>query len=616
MSYPLYYGTFVAKKKTVVEYDLSIAHPDISQFGTDALFAWKLLSDWVTPPDDGDDATLAKKYVKKVTLSPLKNGTVVETKSAWFTVKRSSKKKSPSVLYTIEVTDASLLDKIKVGDSDEVYQYVERKPAPAKKPAKDAAKPAADGAKSLDDLRDVTFTSLKNFTDSWSEAAAHQAASAARDGVDDARIREWLGRLPPDAFGRAAGRVAVERVLQGKPRDAEALVAEAEKRLTKIKKSEAAWRRSTAFQGLASAYWRLGRAKDAEKAIAEFMKATSHWDDPTRSPVLFEIEALGGRWDAAAKRIEDGVKGSFLSAGVERAISLARYESPKVFAKIVARLERHESLSIDGLGREVLRDAIERDEIEAYLDLALEHPRVFRRHVDIALSRLEAKDAAKAATYAAKVAAVDELYGQPYAVAIVAAHAPAKAAAAAKHLVPGLAKAALGKPADARKAMKSDAQRAFSYAQVTTDRELAIDALRLFAGARLDGDALVLLNTLGERDWVSKHLEAKLEEIRKLEPKRADHECRSFARAAAAAGRADLAFEAVKLPAKSVRDCSLRSIVAGAVSAGDWATAITALERIPDRDVNDRVSAALQEGLRTATAAWAEGPLALPLRVR
>ena len=124
MSSPLYDGAFLEKKGATVRYRLTIIHPDVSDFGTDRFFAWKLLSDWVSPTDDADDATMARKYIRKVELSPLENGTVDEKGKGFFTVKRKGKK-NPTVVYTIEVSDPAILKGISVGDSDEVYQYVE-----------------------------------------------------------------------------------------------------------------------------------------------------------------------------------------------------------------------------------------------------------------------------------------------------------------------------------------------------------------------------------------------------------------------------------------------------------------------------------------------------------
>ena len=58
-------------------------------------------------------------FVKSVKLSPLKNGKVAKKGADFFTVKRAGKK-VPSVVYTIEVTDAALLADISKGDGDEV----------------------------------------------------------------------------------------------------------------------------------------------------------------------------------------------------------------------------------------------------------------------------------------------------------------------------------------------------------------------------------------------------------------------------------------------------------------------------------------------------------------
>jgi hypothetical protein len=88
MSSPLYSGEITAKRGATVRYRLALVHPDENRFGTDRLFAWKLLSHWVSPPDQGDDRALAAKYVERVTLSPLKNGTITRTTANALEVQR------------------------------------------------------------------------------------------------------------------------------------------------------------------------------------------------------------------------------------------------------------------------------------------------------------------------------------------------------------------------------------------------------------------------------------------------------------------------------------------------------------------------------------------------
>lgn len=59
MASALYLAHFLSKEGAKVRVSLSIAHPDISAFGTDRLFAWKLLDEWVSPDAEGDDIALA-----------------------------------------------------------------------------------------------------------------------------------------------------------------------------------------------------------------------------------------------------------------------------------------------------------------------------------------------------------------------------------------------------------------------------------------------------------------------------------------------------------------------------------------------------------------------------
>src|SRR3954462_10183412 len=109
MSSPLYRGEFLEKKNKTVRLRFTIVHPDVSNFGTDRLFAWKLLSDWVSPPDHGDELELAARYVESVKLSPLKNAKVARKAKDYFTVERGKGQKPPTVVYTIKVTDPALL---------------------------------------------------------------------------------------------------------------------------------------------------------------------------------------------------------------------------------------------------------------------------------------------------------------------------------------------------------------------------------------------------------------------------------------------------------------------------------------------------------------------------
>ncbi|MBK9260553.1 MAG: hypothetical protein IPM54_12085 [Polyangiaceae bacterium] len=109
----------------------TLVHPDIDTFGTERLFAWKLLSDFVSPDDDGDDVTLARKYIKHVEVGPLAHGTVNKRGRGWFSITRATEDvddedaERPAVVYTIEVSDPSLLSQLEEGDSEESLAYVE-----------------------------------------------------------------------------------------------------------------------------------------------------------------------------------------------------------------------------------------------------------------------------------------------------------------------------------------------------------------------------------------------------------------------------------------------------------------------------------------------------------
>jgi len=124
MSLALYLATVVAKQRKTVKVELTINHPDEHAFGTDRLFAWKILAHWVSPDDETTDpVALANRYVKTVTLAPLKGAKVAKTHDDFFTIQRG--KGTPNVVYTIEVTDPALLATVAVDDSAEMYDFVE-----------------------------------------------------------------------------------------------------------------------------------------------------------------------------------------------------------------------------------------------------------------------------------------------------------------------------------------------------------------------------------------------------------------------------------------------------------------------------------------------------------
>jgi len=126
-----YIVTCLEKNGPVVRLEVILVHPDIETFGTERYFAWKLLSDFVSPDDDGDDVELARKYITRVEVGPLMHGSVTSQEHGWFSVKREFEDEDdedaelPTVVYTIEVSDPSLLRPVKVGDSEESVAYVE-----------------------------------------------------------------------------------------------------------------------------------------------------------------------------------------------------------------------------------------------------------------------------------------------------------------------------------------------------------------------------------------------------------------------------------------------------------------------------------------------------------
>src|SRR5262249_4599975 len=161
---------------------------------------WKLLSDWVSPPDQGDELELAGRYIESVKLSPLKNAKVDQKAKDYFTVKRGKGSKLPTVVYTIKVTDPALLADIHEGDTEEVYQYVEpgkgaKLPKPGRKPAPQAAPAAPAGPKSYDDLRAETLSLMRGHPQSWGDwLIEHHLLRWARSAPDE-EVKGWLPAL-------------------------------------------------------------------------------------------------------------------------------------------------------------------------------------------------------------------------------------------------------------------------------------------------------------------------------------------------------------------------------------------------------------------------------------
>lgn len=627
MASPLYYATIVGKNKATVTVKLSIVHPDISEFGTDRLFAWKLLHEYVAGADDGTDVELASKYVKAVKLSPVTSGKVAKKATDFVTVKRVGNK-NPTVTYTIEMTDESLLADISKGDSDEVYDYVEPgkgkalTPPPVGRPERAGSKQitARGPDKAYEDLREAALQLLAKST-SWSDyVIEHGLLSRWAKTATEDQIVGWIGRLDKNFQSYGAGVLAVERVDLGKQ-----LLKLAESKY----KPKDDYGGFYALHGLIPAWWKYGKAKQADaafKRIADEM-SKNDTDANQRAHTLFTIAARGGQWDKASALVKEcfndnsDYRDDLLEPGVAAAFIAGEKKLCEAIMKKWSACEPSSKAS--DLSQDLLRHFLDSGEPEKYFDVLFKWPAVIDNYdtARYALAQIEAKAPKLAVAIADKLVGRDEdvFYLESEALAIYARHAKPKAAAwRKKHqsklddMIPELAAAGH----DVRKLLKNATEsQCSSVGHLTADRELAIDALVAANTKGYNPTAYMLgaLADLGAREQVDQILEKQLAKIGKLATKERDLPCRYLAAAAVQVGRADLAFAACKLPGPAMRQYSAGDLVNGAVACGDFTSALAALQLVPDDGSNGRVSSAIQ-GLRRADEAFVTAPRAVPLR--
>jgi hypothetical protein len=629
MASPLYYATFVEKKKAQVKVELSIVHPDVSDFGTDRLFAWKLLHEYVAGADDGTDVELASRYVKSVKLSPLKNGKVAKKGDDYFTVKRVGKK-NPSVIYTIDVTDPALLVDISKGNSDEVYDYVEygkgkALTAPPKgKPKKADAKPVTPATSTFADFRDAMFALLPKHSGSWSDYLLENGLLQrwSRDASDDEVFR-WLECVGPYQACCAAA-IALEKA------DDKAAAQKL------MKWAEAKHAKDTEYtfislERLVPAWWRFGNAKKAEagyKFIAAAMKENGT-DGNQAAHTLFTLAALGGQWEKALALADDCLAGGsyredILVPGLMHAYVAGQ---TKIIAKIMKRwADAEESSKFGDFSMALARHVIERGEPGKYIELLLQYPKAIDDFSPAfgAYTQLEATDPKRAVALGEKLLANRDLHDELHqqALGVFVRHAPAKATAWVKankkhekdeDWIGSFAAAGL----DVKKLLpKASGWGLRDVARHTPHRALALQAVELWMKKErdLNGQAAQTLAELGRRDAVENLLEKELAAIGKLATKERDLPCRNLAATAVTLGRPDIGFAAIKLPGPKMRQYSAGDMVRAALVVGDYTSALAALALVPDDDSNGRISTAVQ-GLRDGNNAIVDGPRATLLRV-
>src|SRR5665213_1426581 len=247
MSSDLYHLTFIELAPRV-RFELRIVHPDIDQFGTDKVFVWKLLSESISPPqedDDDDDALMADKYIRTLDLSSVKDAKIVTTGVNAITVKRDSDTEAPLVIYTVELSDMSLVEGITKGDNGGTTLFVTA-PAPKKKTAaKRKKKPIEVHPQTFDDVREAAFQGAL-LVPALGASLAPLIAHWSYDTEDD-RVWQWLQRLPsfpddpfsrgrPRQVARGAALVALAKLVSGKKESAVRFAALAEVELEKLGK--------------------------------------------------------------------------------------------------------------------------------------------------------------------------------------------------------------------------------------------------------------------------------------------------------------------------------------------------------------------------------------------
>lgn len=655
MASALYEARFVAKEGATVQIRLTLVHPDVSEFGTDRLWGWKLLYDWVSPPDDGDAVVMAGRYVRSVAVSPVEHGRITGTEADFIQVARTDEE-NPAVVYTIEVTDAALLSDIKVGDGDEVYDFVEpgrgkavKKPPkaklapPADKPAaakkRTAARagkqaPAELPVKSYSDLRQLFFEGLKKYGSSWSDYVVERGfLSQWAQGTADAEVKGWLAALQPMDAVAGAALLGLDRLRQGQ-------VAAAQDWL---QLAESGYRQAEDYSGrasgaLAGLWWRLGQPQKAEAAFAWVEQLVAQFGALQNQSVhtLVTVLARGGRWAevlARAPQVLNG--GTYREDLLIPGVLLAGEESPEAFTALMEKWtqtlgSRSSHNQCYELSLSLLHRLLQRGEPDKYLELLVRFPYVLDSlYVGCcALLRTETKSPALAVEFSAQLADCAQLHPllRERCFAVLMRHAPSRAAAwVARDQARWQASdqfhaylTAAGQAEELRAQLAAATSGSFAgIAWQTTERGLAVEALKKTALAcrEPNGHILLPLLDLGERAFVDEILQAQLQKLSELPTKQRDIPCRGLALVAAQLGRADLAFAAVKLPGPAVRRYAASSLAAGAAAVSDFTTAYAALQLVPDDNSNGRVSAALQSGLVAADEGFIRGPRAVPLAV-
>lgn len=651
MASALYVARCLSVEGAKVVIELSIVHPDIAEFGTDRLFAWKLLHEWVSPADDGTEVELASRYVKSVKLAPLRHAKKAQVANDFYTVKRTGDE-HPTVTYTITVTDPELVSGIKAGDCDEVYDYVEpgkgaalTDPPSARKPQASPSKDAASGArkskpqaalvipnKTFDDLRMLALEQIGKFSGSWSDyVLEHGMIEHWAETESDARMQSFLDYLTINHRVGGATQVAIARLRSGQLESAKALLSYAEALHDPSLDYNYSGR-----GGLAALWWRLHEDAKADALFQEITKAqrTQGTNHNQAVHTQFTILARGARWDRAAQLIPSLLKdGSYRDDLLVPGVVVAWEDSPSLFAKVMdhwqdvstrSHCQNHE------LSYELCRRMLRRGKPEEYLDAVLRWYGVLDDGTSAvcALLHTEARDPQRAIPYAQKLLHHPELgsYVQQYSLAVLARHVPAQAESFVTDKLPSFQERGYGHAYLAAAGMTTMLQELTqlhpmrdpaSVARLLSDRTGAIALLKqaVSQSHSLGGIGLIDLVDLGERSYVDELLRKELARLAAEPTRNRDLSCRALATSAAQVGMPEHGFAAIKLPGPALRRYSASDMTRGAASVRDYGAAYAALQLVPDGDSNGRVSTAIQGVLRVELSRSVDGPRAIPLAV-
>lgn len=654
MASALYVARCLSVEGAVVAIELTIVHPDISEFGTDRLFAWKLLHEWVSPDEDGSDVELASRFVKSVKLSPLRHAKRAHVAKDFYTVKRTGEA-NPSVTYTITVTDPALLSGIKAGDSDEVYDYVEPGKGAALTSPPKASTPRTSRAKSADlatkrskkqaaapvmtpktlaDLRQVALEGVRKFGGSWSGyILEHGMIERWAETQSDAQILSSLEYLQPCHRIGGAALLALSRLRAGQTDAARSLLLYSESLYQDHAADDYNY---SAGGGLMALWWRLNQESKADalfdQVVAEQLARQTHPNQASHT--LFTFLTHGARWDRAAQLIPSLLKdGSYRDDLLVPGVLAAWEEQPSLFVNVMDHWQRRSersSMCNYELSAALIHRMFQRGTPEAYLDAIARWHRVLDTGTAAVCALLQAErlDPQRAIPYAQKFLTHPELgsYLAEYCLAVLARHVPKQCESFVSANLAAWHKGGFGHAFLAATGIPSMLQEFSqlhplrspgSVARHLSDRAEATALLKqaVSVSSSLGGQSLIDLVDLGERAWVDERLRKELTRL-SAEPTRSrDLSCRALAATAAQVGMPEHGFAAIKLPGPALRRYSASDMTQGAVSVRDYTTAYAALMLVPDEDSNSRVSTAIQSVLRVELDRHIHGPRAIPLAV-